>query len=429
MCYAKGYLGVTQDYEESEKWCRKAAGQNDAKGQYLLGICYEKGWGVTQSYDEAVNWYRKAAEQNFAEAQGMLGASYYSGQGVAKDEVEAYKWMVLAAAQGYTGAKEGIATLDGALSSAQIAEAKLRADEWRKQHNSTPKAGSLFGDVSEAPVAGPPAIASQGATAPQDATAPKDAAASDRTDWSEASLTDVRKAAARGNVSAQAHLGVCYLKGQGVQKDVDEGIKWVRKAAEQGNARAQNRLGWCYEYGRGVESNYDEANKWYKLAAKPIPASEIDRDVVEMVLQQGNLSTIKFLALWADTERLFDEACLFHGRVEIPGRVEKLLGEAGRATGPDTHSQILIIPFDAAEHDFVFGFVRKALGRKLVTLLVDDEKHSTGYSGCFLLKLPRGLKDYNQYKANTNAGKERLVRAEILAYAPDEATLRKALLK
>ena len=47
-----------------------------------------------------------------------------------------------------------------------------------------------------------------------------------------------------------------------------EGVKWYRKAAERGNVGAQYHLGYLYFSGRGVKMNYEEALKWYKLAAK-----------------------------------------------------------------------------------------------------------------------------------------------------------------
>ena len=49
--------------------------------------------------------FRKAAEQNYADAQYILGVCYDSGEGVAKDEIEAYKWWLLAAGHGNDDAK------------------------------------------------------------------------------------------------------------------------------------------------------------------------------------------------------------------------------------------------------------------------------------------------------------------------------------
>ena len=67
------------------------------------------GRGVPEDNDEAVRWYRKAAEQDTARAQYLLGTMYESGEGVHEDEAEALKWYHKAAEQGYGPACNGIA--------------------------------------------------------------------------------------------------------------------------------------------------------------------------------------------------------------------------------------------------------------------------------------------------------------------------------
>ena len=76
------------------------------------------------------------------------------------------------------------------------------------------------------------------------------------------------KAAEAGDISAQSNLGFMYAKGIGVEKNIDEAIKWYRKAAENGHLNSQFNLGVIYAKGRGVDQNYHEAFKWYKMAAE-----------------------------------------------------------------------------------------------------------------------------------------------------------------
>ena len=47
-----------------------------------------------------------------------------------------------------------------------------------------------------------------------------------------------------------------------------EAAKWFRKAADQGIALAQANLGLCYEKGEGVPRDIAEAMKWYRLASE-----------------------------------------------------------------------------------------------------------------------------------------------------------------
>jgi hypothetical protein len=42
-----------------------------------------------------------------------------------------------------------------------------------------------------------------------------------------------------GNAEAQTHLGVMYVNGQGVEKDLDKGLSWIMKAATQGDETAK----------------------------------------------------------------------------------------------------------------------------------------------------------------------------------------------
>jgi len=77
-----------------------------------------------------------------------------------------------------------------------------------------------------------------------------------------------RQAAEQGDAQAQYNLGLCYVTGDGVEKDEREAVKWFLLAAGQGNADAQNHLGFCYDNGTGVEKDAREAVKWYRLAAE-----------------------------------------------------------------------------------------------------------------------------------------------------------------
>ena len=74
--------------------------------------------------------------------------------------------------------------------------------------------------------------------------------------------------AEKGDVHAQFKLGVSYYKGDGVEKNYVEAVKWFRKAAEQGDIVAQYNLGLCCYEGDGMERTYAEAAKWWRKAAE-----------------------------------------------------------------------------------------------------------------------------------------------------------------
>jgi len=62
-------------------------------------------------------------------------------------------------------------------------------------------------------------------------------------------------------------LGVLYQKGQGIEVDNGEAVRWFRAAADAGNAAAMYNLGLAYENGTGVFLNREEAIAWYRRAA------------------------------------------------------------------------------------------------------------------------------------------------------------------
>ena len=76
-----------------------------------------------------------------------------------------------------------------------------------------------------------------------------------------------RNAADRGNVRAMNNLGWCYYRGEGVEQDFVEAVKWWRNAADRGDVNTMNNLGLCYFCGNGVEKNFEEAVKWFRNAA------------------------------------------------------------------------------------------------------------------------------------------------------------------
>lgn len=81
-----------------------------------------------------------------------------------------------------------------------------------------------------------------------------------------ANISELKNKAEQGNAEAQYSLGVCYRCGDGVEKNVEEAVKWYRKSAEQGYARAQHNLGICYYNADGVIQNNVKALAWVSAA-------------------------------------------------------------------------------------------------------------------------------------------------------------------
>ena len=167
------------------KWCRRAAEDGYAEGQFGLGVMIFLGQGVPKDNAEAVKWYRRASEQGHARAQATLGAMYIGGGGgVPQDYTEALKWVRRAAEQ------------DDRMG--QLSLGVMYANGW-----------SVRLDNAEAEK------------------------------WFLKGLEDHD---AEDQGLAQLNIGDMYAEGRNVPQSDAEAAKWYRMAAEQGHDGAQIAL-------------------------------------------------------------------------------------------------------------------------------------------------------------------------------------------
>lgn len=74
--------------------------------------------------------------------------------------------------------------------------------------------------------------------------------------------------AAAGSPRAECLLGELYVDGEGVGKNVPEGVRYLEKAADNGELQAQFLLSRLYSYGDGVPKDLVRAHFWLSLAAQ-----------------------------------------------------------------------------------------------------------------------------------------------------------------
>ena len=78
---------------------------------------------------------------------------------------------------------------------------------------------------------------------------------------------DSKQKALQGDAEGQYRLGFAYIRGFGIEKDLNEGVSLLKLSAAQGNVMAQLELGDFYANREDAPPNIDEAIHWYKLAA------------------------------------------------------------------------------------------------------------------------------------------------------------------
>ena len=180
--------------------------------QMLIGYAYIENIGIPYNSAEAARWFSKAADQNFPEAQYILGKMYIEGAGVPKNTSKGVQLIQDAANQNFAVAQYVLGRM---LQEGTIVPAnKEAAFYW------------LLKAARQAPIADDNTIA-----------------------------------------NAQAKTAMCYLCGDGVAKNINEGISWMQKAAEQGLPEAQGMMGALYSTEGDIPIDYTKAMYWYKKAA------------------------------------------------------------------------------------------------------------------------------------------------------------------
>lgn len=195
---------------------KKNAEAGDVASQLGMARKYSQGEGVKMDHVEAVRWMRLAADQNDPKAQTMLGAAYTRGLGVPRDDAIAHNWYLLASMQGYADANY------------MLGMRYLRGTEGTPQN--VPRGLELVLDAAE-----------------------------------------------QGVPDAMVNLGIFYLKGEHVERDIATGVDYIKVASRLGNAPSFALLGVLYESGLGVPQSNKKAWAWttMSLQVKPDSAQEL----------------------------------------------------------------------------------------------------------------------------------------------------------
>ena len=78
-------------------------------------------------------------------------------------------------------------------------------------------------------------------------------------------LAFLEKSATLGEVHSQYNLGLIYRIGEDVEQDLTKAEFWFKHSAERGLAAAQIDLGILYIKGEGIEADFSESFKWILL--------------------------------------------------------------------------------------------------------------------------------------------------------------------
>ena len=270
QCYFFGFGVKKRDREQAVKWYSDAARQGVAVAQFMLGQCYFFGFGVKkEDRKQAVELYREAAGGDIPDtqlnydvttnvttswkwqirkchyrAQFMLGQCYFFGCGVKKDYSKAEDWYLK------------LLLFGGKDIGAQFMHDQCFYLRYGAEKDYA-KAVDRYHELAEQDNADAQFMLGQHFFFGCDVE--KDYAKA--VDW-------YRKAAEQNHACALFALGDCYFYGHGITPDLTKAAELYSKAAEKGDTCAQCALGDCYFYGFGKDINWAEAAKFYSKAAE-----------------------------------------------------------------------------------------------------------------------------------------------------------------
>jgi hypothetical protein len=242
--------------KERFQWHRRAAENDNARGQFELAGMYDAGEGIESNLALAVKWYKRAAENDNSGAQLELSKIYNEGRGVPHDNRVSLQWLARLTEfnrdednqsfaldrQTAQQALENYATINGFLNAGW--PARLGKPE----------------GVKAPPEDAPPATLFQHA-------AHLTFGFGIEQNQKEA-IRWVQLAADRGLADAQYVLAVWHEQGRRVGLNDKKSFELYQQAADQGHAAAANQLGVKLLLGESAKRDAVAARKYFTRAAE-----------------------------------------------------------------------------------------------------------------------------------------------------------------
>lgn len=296
--------GVRRNPAESVLWFRKGAAMDIPSAQASLGDAYFFGIGVDKNPTAAVSWYLMAAQKDDASAQRSLGNCHLTGEGVAKDVEAGVKWLKKSASNGNEWAMLDLGRWSYSKGEALVMSPiyakrdefegygnalKFEMERHLKEANSNllneHGKASARADYLDKKARFNSLVAEMEKFAADNRDVLRDGVSgrSDAADFVEA-FGWFEKASRRDNPEAMASLAWCYLRGNGVEMDMQEAVKLLKKAAQLGSTTALASLSFCYERGYGVAKDDVEAYAYCNLAGIESEASRKHLTVLEQAI-------------------------------------------------------------------------------------------------------------------------------------------------
>jgi TPR repeat protein len=249
------------------KWYARAAELDHVHALYLRGVAFEEGNSVVEkNLSQAFKCYERAAGFNDAKSLYKLGLLYLNGipdllesnedaamelfdRGAALNSADCWYILGLRA--------DAIVSLPSDATAMSMHLSQSKSTDLTEHHSTLERAAHCYRQAAElnhaeaACALGVCYMNGRGVTAD----------AREAAQW-------YQRAADLGNANAAFKLALCFEQGCGVVQDESRAIELFRTAAERGNAHAMCNLGVCYQSGLcGVIRDEVAAVRWYERGA------------------------------------------------------------------------------------------------------------------------------------------------------------------
>lgn len=217
------------------------ANKGDGKSQFELGLNYFYGKNNTESnFDKAFDYFNKSVLNKYPDGKVYLGQCYNFGYGVKKDLQKAFYWY-----------QEALK--DGDIHSFIKLGFLYRDKEFEENPK---KAFEYFLKAAEKDVE--EGLYLTGLCYLNGDGIEKDI---------QKALDFLKKATDLGYDVSRTYLAECYLKGALVPKDLKKGYELYYLSAESGSISSLIQVGYMLHYGIGVEKNEEKAKEYFEMIA------------------------------------------------------------------------------------------------------------------------------------------------------------------
>lgn len=253
-------LGFEQDFEKALHYYSKASSQGDSYATYKIGKMYLNGEGTETNLKQAEHFFNKATN-NVVLANYDLAKLYEENPTVFPDVSKEYIYSL------YSVALKGLIeqeTEDIHDSFTEIRIANMYLNGKGTEVN-IPEAVKWFEKAAK--LENPNASYQLGCIYSSDKSGVKDLEKSYK-NYALALKGYEKAETENSNATAEYRIGMMYLNGLGVDKDIKKALSWLNKATLNGNDSAAYKLAVLYDEGVEITQDTEKARVYYTLSAE-----------------------------------------------------------------------------------------------------------------------------------------------------------------